>query len=90
MLRRFTSLGSTFIEGSSEAFQLTAVQGLKAEDVAGAPDLWSGLREHLASEPLAEASSGPTNFDLEDLTKLLGPTDDPQMLGRWVVMKSAG
>ena len=57
------------------------------ETVAGEPELWTGLRKHLANTPLADspppdASSTENSIDLESIVELLGPTDDPRMLGR--------
>src|SRR5262245_28154932 len=50
------------------------------DEAAARPDGWAELRVSLSdSSPAGHADDAPA---LEHLLKLLGPTDDPRMLGR--------
>ena len=52
------------------------------EEIAGAPEDWSEVREHLVDGvPTAPVPSGAED-ELAELAHLCDPTDDPQMMGR--------
>ncbi|MFK7818087.1 MAG: protein kinase [Planctomycetaceae bacterium] len=58
------------------------------EKLAGQPEVWNDIRTHLVENELAtsdlddENESERSQRDLNSLIELLGPTDDPSMLGR--------
>jgi serine/threonine protein kinase/DUF4097 and DUF4098 domain-containing protein YvlB/predicted esterase len=84
LLRRFLAEQMDESEEAEVQEHIGACTACQAalEGVAGAPDLWSDLREQLTEAPAPEAPARGAQSDLEDLVELLGPTDDPRMLGR--------
>lgn len=61
------------------------------ENVAGAPELWRDLRDHLSGVSAASKVTDEAEVDgLAELTALLDPSEDPRYLGRIGVYEICG
>src|SRR4051794_6396441 len=85
---------TSMLQGELSPTQLTAIEDhlsqcercrAKLDHVSGDPQWWNEARQSLR-----ENDSTPTDAAYDDVLRLLGPTDDPRMLGRIGTYEIAG
>jgi serine/threonine-protein kinase len=76
------TLGQTQQLQADEHLSKCAVCQRRLENAAGDGKFWEEVSSAIGAKPEASSETGPDQLHQSALLALLGPTDDPQMLGR--------